>query len=83
MCIRDSAYSAARRGGAAPAWLSAANEVAVEAFLADELAWSDIVATVAAVMDLYVDDPLDSLEDLVENDAVARQLAHGILKKQP
>ncbi len=77
------AYSAARRGGAAPAWLSAANEVAVEAFLADELAWSDIVATVAAVMDLYVDDPLDSLEDLVENDAVARQLAHGILKKQP
>jgi hypothetical protein len=48
-----------------------------------ELAWSDIVATVAAVMDLYVDDPLGSLEDLVENDAVARKLAHGILKKQP
>jgi 1-deoxy-D-xylulose-5-phosphate reductoisomerase len=77
------AYSAARRGGAAPAWLSAANEVAVEAFLMGDLAWSDIVATVAAVMDLYVDDALGSLEDLVENDAVARQLAHGILKKQP
>jgi 1-deoxy-D-xylulose-5-phosphate reductoisomerase len=76
------AYAAARRAGAAPAWLSAANEVAVEAFLANELAWSGIVATVAAVMDHYVDDPLDTLEDLVENDAVARRLAHGILKKQ-
>ena len=29
------AYEAARRGGAAPAWLSAANEVAVDAFLKD------------------------------------------------
>jgi 1-deoxy-D-xylulose-5-phosphate reductoisomerase len=75
------AYAAARRGGAAPAWLSAANEVAVEAFLADELAWSAIVPTVRAVMDLYVDDPLGSIEDLLENDAVARQLTHGILKK--
>jgi 1-deoxy-D-xylulose-5-phosphate reductoisomerase len=75
------AYAAAQRGGAAPAWLSAANEVAVESFLADELAWLDIVPTVAAVMDQYVDDPLNSIEDLVSADATARQLAHGILQK--
>jgi 1-deoxy-D-xylulose-5-phosphate reductoisomerase len=75
------AYAAARRGGAAPAWLSAANEVAVEAFLAGSLRWLDIVPTVAAVMDQYVDDPLNSLDDLVINDATARRLAHGILKK--
>jgi 1-deoxy-D-xylulose-5-phosphate reductoisomerase len=75
------AYAAARRGGAAPAWLSAANEVAVEAFLAEEIAWSDIVPSVARVMDEYVDDPLSSLEDLMSNDATARRLAHGILKK--
>ena len=31
-CI-DLAYAAGRRGGSAPAWLSAANEVAVDAFL--------------------------------------------------
>jgi 1-deoxy-D-xylulose-5-phosphate reductoisomerase len=73
--------SAARRGGAAPAWLSAANEVAVEAFLNEDIAWSTIVTTVAAVMDLYVDDPLLSLEDLMNNDATARRLAHGILQK--
>ena len=75
------AYAAARRGGAAPAWLSAANEVAVEAFLAEEISWSDIVPTVARVMDSYVDDPLLSLEDLMNNDATARRLAHGILQK--
>ena len=73
------AYAAARRGGAAPAWLSAANEVAVEAFLAGRISWPRIVATVAAVMDQYVDDPLASLSDLLENDATARRLAHGIL----
>ena len=75
------AYAAARRGGAAPAWLSAANEVAVEAFLAGRISWPKIVATVAAVMDQYVDDPLASLSDLLENDATARRLAHGILEE--
>ncbi len=73
------AYDAARRGGAAPAWLSAANEVAVEAFLAGQIAWTTIIETVARVMDHYVDDPLSSLEDLLSNDAAARRLAHGIL----
>ena len=75
------AYAAARRGGAAPAWLSAANEVAVEACLEGRLAWRDIVPTVASVMEHYVDDPLNSLEDLVANDATARRLAHGSLTK--
>jgi 1-deoxy-D-xylulose-5-phosphate reductoisomerase len=75
------AYEAARLGGAAPAWLSAANEVAVAAFLADEISWCDIVDVVAHVMDGYVADPLDSLEDLVANDATARARARGILKQ--
>jgi 1-deoxy-D-xylulose-5-phosphate reductoisomerase len=75
------AYGAARRGGAAPAWRSAANEVAVEAFLNEKIAWSAIVTTVASVLDQYVDDPLLTLEDLMNNDATARRLAHGILQK--
>ena len=74
------AYEASRLGGAAPAWLSAANEVAVAAFLADQISWCDIVDVVSRVMDGYVADPLDSLQDLVANDATARALAHGILK---
>src|ERR1700722_12191883 len=75
------AYEASRLGGAAPAWLSAANEVAVAAFLADEIEWCDIIDVVAHVMDGYESDPLNSLEDLVANDATARARAHGILKQ--
>ena len=76
------AYDAAARGGAAPAWLSAANEVAVAACLEERLAWSDIVPVVAEVMERYVDDPLASLADLVENDAAARRLAAASVTKR-
>jgi 1-deoxy-D-xylulose-5-phosphate reductoisomerase len=75
----DLAYAAARRGGAAPAWLSAANEVCVEAFLEDRIRWSDIVALVAATMDQYEDDPLADLDAVVANDARARRITHGNL----
>ena len=75
------AFEAARLGGAAPAWLSAANEVAVEAFLADEILWCDIVAIVAATMDHYVPDSLESLSSLYENDDVARKWARASLKR--
>ncbi len=75
----DLAYVAARRGGAAPAWLSAANEVCVEAFLDDRIAWRDIVPLVTRTMDEYVDDPLDSLDAVVANDAQARRITHGNL----
>ncbi|HTB08652.1 MAG TPA: 1-deoxy-D-xylulose-5-phosphate reductoisomerase [Acidimicrobiales bacterium] len=75
------AYEAARLGGAAPAWLSAANEVAVEAFLKDEINWCDIVPVVAATMDHYEGQDLEDLASLYENDDVARRLAHASLKK--
>ncbi|MDE3223022.1 MAG: 1-deoxy-D-xylulose-5-phosphate reductoisomerase, partial [Acidobacteriota bacterium] len=77
----DLAYEAARLGGAAPAWLSAANEVAVDAFLRDRLRWREIVGVVAAVMDHYVADPLNTLEALYDNDATARRLAAGNLPR--
>lgn len=75
------AYAAARRGGAAPAWLSAANEVAVAAFLAGAINWCDVVPVVSEAMDHYVDDPLRTLADLYENDAAARRWATASLKK--
>ncbi len=74
------AYEAARLAGAAPAWLSAANEVAVEAFLADAISWRDIVALVASTMDHYVADPMTSLASLYENDAAARRWARASLQ---
>jgi 1-deoxy-D-xylulose-5-phosphate reductoisomerase len=75
------AFEAARLGGAAPAWLSAANEVAVEAFLSDEISWCDIVPIVAATMDHYESDSLESLSALYENDDAARKWARASLKK--
>lgn len=75
------AYDAARLGGAAPAWLSAANEVAVEAFLADRINWFDIIPVVADTMDHYAPDPLDSLPALYENDALSRRWAHDSLAR--
>ncbi len=75
----DLAYGAARRGGAAPAWLSAANEVCVEAFLGGRIGWGDIIPLVARTMDEYVEDPLASLDAVVENDARARRITHGNL----
>jgi 1-deoxy-D-xylulose-5-phosphate reductoisomerase len=44
------AFEASRRGGTLPAVLNAANEVAVEAFLARQLAFTGIAETVQAVM---------------------------------
>ncbi|OYV65186.1 MAG: 1-deoxy-D-xylulose-5-phosphate reductoisomerase [Actinobacteria bacterium 21-64-8] len=75
----DLAYEAARLGGAAPAWLSAANEVAVDAFLARRIQWCDLVPLVATVMEHYESDELATLGALYENDATARRLATGNL----
>ncbi|MGH9020651.1 MAG: 1-deoxy-D-xylulose-5-phosphate reductoisomerase, partial [Acidimicrobiales bacterium] len=75
----DLAYGAARRAGAAPAWLSAANEVAVDAFITERIAWRDIVPLVAASMDRYDDVELTSVEQLLGEDARARAVATGLL----
>ena len=77
----DLAYSAARLGGAAPAWLSAANEISVEAFLQGMISWQGIVETVSAVMETYVPSALSSIDELLENDANARRLASEIIAK--
>ncbi len=69
------AYAAARAGGAAAAWLSGANEVAVDAFLAGRLRWSEIVPVVATVMDGFVDGPMREVADVVAHDAAARDRA--------
>jgi len=73
------AYEAARLGGAAPAWLSAANEIAVEAFLNDQISWSRIAEIVADVLELYVACELSTMDELFDNDATARRLAHGMV----
>ena len=74
------AYQAGRSGGTAPAFLSAANEVAVEAFLAGLLKWPDIAAVVESSMLAYeaTDGTLTSSE-IIEADRVGRETARKVL----
>jgi 1-deoxy-D-xylulose-5-phosphate reductoisomerase len=80
-CI-DLAYAAGRRGGSAPAWLSAANEVAVEAFLDGALPWSGIADVVAETLDGWVDDHVDQVEGVLAADAEARRRATEIVARR-
>ena len=69
------AREALREGGARPAILNAANEVAVAAFLDGRAGFLEIAAIVADTLDRY--DPLapDSLDAVLAIDAEARRIA--------
>jgi 1-deoxy-D-xylulose-5-phosphate reductoisomerase len=80
-CI-DLAYVAGRRGGSAPAWLSAANEVAVEAFLGGSLPWLGIAEVVEETLEAWVDDHVDQVEGVLAADAEARRRAAAIVARR-
>lgn len=66
---------AGRRGGSYPAVLSAADEVAVAAFLAGRLGFLGIARTVERVLARHDPRPIASLEDVRSVDAWARAVA--------
>ena len=74
----DLARQAAERGGAMPAVLNAANEVAVAEFLAARIAFPRIWETVAEVLEQTPDQPLTDLDGLLAADREARRLAHAV-----
>jgi 1-deoxy-D-xylulose-5-phosphate reductoisomerase len=71
------AYEARRQGGTAPAILSAANEVAVEAFLSARIAWTEIAAVVEEVLNEGAGDA-DEIADVLEADRHARERAQAV-----
>ena len=75
------AYAACRAGGSMPAVLNAANEVAVERFLAGELPFMAIVDIVKRVLDRHSGDvsAIASVEDALAWDAWARNEAREAL----
>ena len=76
------AYQAGRAGGTAPAFLSAANEIAVEAFLVGSLKWPDIAAVVEASLQEHVaTNGTLSSEDIIEADRTGREVAHRVLSQ--
>jgi 1-deoxy-D-xylulose-5-phosphate reductoisomerase len=75
------ARAAIAEGGAKPAILNAANEIAVAAFLAGQITFLEIAALVEATLTAYVPDAPANLEDLFSVDADARQYALTELEK--
>jgi len=73
------AFSAIEQGGVLPAVLNAANEVAVSAFLAGEISFLDIAATVSTVMEKVQDGHEDSIDDILHADSKARREARLII----
>lgn len=73
------ALEAGQRGGGAPAALNAANEVAVQSFLDGELAFQDIAAVTARVMDKDRAEPLRDLEHVFIIDQAARAKAREVI----
>jgi 1-deoxy-D-xylulose-5-phosphate reductoisomerase len=78
----DLAYAAGRAGGTAPAWLSASNEVAVEAFLEGRVNWVGIAELLDASLQAWDHGGASSLEDVLEADERARAVTRTVLAER-
>jgi 1-deoxy-D-xylulose-5-phosphate reductoisomerase len=78
----DLAYRALKIGGTMPAVLNAANEIAVQAFLNDEIRLSEIPEIIESVMDEHEALPVTNLETVLEIDAWARKRAASGFEKK-
>jgi 1-deoxy-D-xylulose-5-phosphate reductoisomerase len=74
------AFDALAAAGTAPAILNAANEVAVAAFLAGAIRFTDIAAACAATLSRLPARPARSFDDALAADAEARRVAAAWLK---
>lgn len=75
------ARAAAGEGGATPAILNAANEVAVAAFLAGRIGFLDIAMIVEDVLNRYSAATPAGLEDILAADAQARRQAGLVMER--
>jgi 1-deoxy-D-xylulose-5-phosphate reductoisomerase len=74
------AYDALAGGAGLPATLNAANEVAVHAFLNNQIAFLDISKVIQETMTAYSPTALSSIEEVLEVDQWARRTAEEIMK---
>jgi 1-deoxy-D-xylulose-5-phosphate reductoisomerase len=69
--------NAGRAGGVSPVAFNAANEVAVEAFLAEAIPLGALAEAVATAIDGVGARPLDTLDDVLDADREARRLTRA------
>ncbi|MSO59768.1 MAG: 1-deoxy-D-xylulose-5-phosphate reductoisomerase [Ilumatobacteraceae bacterium] len=73
------AYEAGRQGGTAPACISAANEIAVDAFLSGHIMWSGIAMVVEHALQQHNGWQPTTIDDVLAADADGRRLAREAL----
>ena len=76
------AYQALEKGGNMPCILNAANEIAVAAFLRDQVGFLEMSEVIGECMQKisFLNEP--NLQDFINTDAEARKLASSIINKQ-
>ncbi|MDH5217846.1 MAG: 1-deoxy-D-xylulose-5-phosphate reductoisomerase [Gammaproteobacteria bacterium] len=79
-CLRLS-YEALRAGGTSTAILNAANEIAVEAFLNEKIAYTAIPEVIESTLSLVSSNEASDLECILADDAKARQVAEERVAK--
>jgi 1-deoxy-D-xylulose-5-phosphate reductoisomerase len=75
------AYEAGRAGGTAPAWLNAANEVAVAAFLGGRIRWASIPDVLDAVLSRHDGAMAADVEAVIDADGRARAAAAAVIEQ--
>ena len=78
-CLRL-AYEAIKAGGIMPTVLNAANEIAVEAFLNEEVKFTDIAIIIELSMTQFKADRADTLEHILAADQSARSVAKTVIQ---
>jgi len=76
------AYQAGEAGQTAPAWLSAANEVVVDAFLKKQINWIDIPHLISLALDKYDGLPARDEDDIYAADLEARLVTKQIMESK-
>lgn len=74
------AMQVGRTGGTLPAVLNAANEIAVYAFLENQLAFNKIPAVIEQTLGLHTNQPSPSLDEILIADQWARKTASRLIK---
>ncbi|MGA9049569.1 MAG: 1-deoxy-D-xylulose-5-phosphate reductoisomerase [Dehalococcoidia bacterium] len=76
------ALSAAKKGGAYPAVLCAADEIAVEMFLNNSIGFLDIAHVIEKTLDMHQPIANPGIEDILISDTLARETAVKVARKE-
>jgi 1-deoxy-D-xylulose-5-phosphate reductoisomerase len=76
------AYEAGRSGGTAPAWLNAANEVAVDAFLKGVVRWVDIPDVLNEALARHDGGTATTVAEVIDADHRAREATQQLIERR-